>query len=80
LLAQPAQAAQQQLQSAGVKERSAATETELYTTFNMGQGRMLALDQGISSSLRSELESLGLKRVGVVDETPRVKIKSLEIR
>ena len=63
-----------------VKERSAATDTELYTTFNMGQGMMLVLDKGLSESVRSELKSLGLNRVGVVDETPRVKIKSLEIR
>jgi phosphoribosylformylglycinamidine cyclo-ligase len=63
-----------------VKERSGATEAELYTTFNMGQGMMLVLQEGLSASLQGELEALGLKRVGVVDETPRVKIKSLEIR
>jgi len=63
-----------------VKERSQATDTELYSTFNMGLGMITILKSGLPASVEASLQQIGLKRVGRVDETPRVQIKSLDLR
>jgi phosphoribosylaminoimidazole (AIR) synthetase len=63
-----------------VAERSQASEAELYSTFNMGQGLMLVLEAGASTELKKGFEALGLKRLGYVDAEPRVKLRNLELR
>jgi len=63
-----------------VKERSGASDTELYSTFNMGVGMMLVIEAAASERLSEELKGLGLSRLGHVDDKPRVRVDNLEIK
>jgi phosphoribosylformylglycinamidine cyclo-ligase len=62
------------------KERSGASDEELYSTFNMGMGLMLVLDADVSDSLQAELGTLGLQRLGRVDTEARVQVGALVLR
>ncbi|MEO5668111.1 MAG: AIR synthase related protein [Bdellovibrionota bacterium] len=62
-----------------VKERSAAGDAELYSTFNMGMGMMVMIEAETSKALEKDLRGLGLKCLGTVDDKPRVRIKDVEL-
>ena len=54
-----------------------ATETELFSTFNMGFGFLIVLDSAVSEKAESLLTSKGLLCLGEVIDEPVVKIRGL---
>lgn len=58
-----------------IKKRSGSSDAELFSSFNMGVGLCVVIEEQVSKSLSSSLNQLGLIELGYVDDKARVSYK-----